>query len=297
MWSAPIRAANPGSAASGTRPPAGRVAADEPDRDAGRGRVGDVGEAAVPVAVLEQDRASGFDLELGHRLGLGADVVGWPGRVQPPDLADGRLEVRIGHLGRVRCHLRDEREGDRRRIEQDERCGPDAGDRKRRRGHPAPAVTDDLELRQIEGRRADPGGDVGGVVAEPVVAGPVAGLPVARQVEGDDVPSGRRQRRPDPPPDPRRGRDAVDEDERTIRGIVPRPATRTGCRPPRSPCASRRSTAPGSAARTAATAGGRSDMPGRYQPPFRAARMDATRRPVRRRRTRRHRWPSSSSSS
>ena len=98
-----------------------------------------------------------------------------------------------------------------------------------------------------------------------MVPGPVAGLPVPRQVGRDDVAPGRRQRRPDPPPDPA---DAV------------MPWTRTSGRSAASPQASDEngmpaasvtdrvpgSTASGGAARTAATAAGRSDMPGRYQP-------------------------------
>ena len=42
----------------------GRVAPDDPDRDPGRGRIGEVGQPAVPVAVVEQDRPGGLDVEL-----------------------------------------------------------------------------------------------------------------------------------------------------------------------------------------------------------------------------------------
>ena len=198
-----------------------RIAADEPGRDPVRGGIGEVGEAAVPVAVLEEDRPRRLDLELGQRLGLGADVLCGPGRVEPPDLADGRVEVRIGHLGRVRGHLRDVGEAG----SPADRAGPAwrAGSRRPAapRGHPAPAVTDDLEVRDVEPRRSDPGGDIGRVVAEPVVPGPVAGPPVARQIRGDDMPAGRRERRPDPPPDPCRRGDAVDEDEGTAGRVAP----------------------------------------------------------------------------
>ena len=40
-----------------------RLAADEPRVDAGRGGIAQIGEAAVPVAVVEQDGASGLEVE------------------------------------------------------------------------------------------------------------------------------------------------------------------------------------------------------------------------------------------
>ena len=64
-----------GSAASGTsrRRPGRRGRAR--CRDPGGGRVGEVGQAAVPVAVVEQDGPGGVDVELDQRLRLGLDVA------------------------------------------------------------------------------------------------------------------------------------------------------------------------------------------------------------------------------
>ena len=58
-----------------------RIAADQPGRDAIGGRIGQVGQPAIPVTVVEQDRAGGVDIDLGQRLGLGEDVLGGPVRV------------------------------------------------------------------------------------------------------------------------------------------------------------------------------------------------------------------------
>ena len=106
--------------------------------------------------------------------------------------------------------------GDRRRIEQDEGRRPDPALRQRGRGHPAPAVTDDLDLGHIQAGRTDPRRHVGGVVAEPVMALPVPGQAMAGLVDRDDPPAGGGQRGPDSPPDPGRGRDAMDQHERAV---------------------------------------------------------------------------------
>ncbi len=94
-WSAPMRAANAGRAASGTRPPAVGSPRMSQVGTPVRCRIGEVGKAAVPVAVVEEDGAGGLDLELDQRFGLGPDVLVGPGRVEPSDLADRRLEVRV----------------------------------------------------------------------------------------------------------------------------------------------------------------------------------------------------------
>ena len=69
-----------------------RVAADHPDRDAGSGRIGQVGQAAVPIAVVEQHGPGGGLVELGHGLGLGPDVPLDPGRVRGTDRGHGLVE-------------------------------------------------------------------------------------------------------------------------------------------------------------------------------------------------------------
>ena len=63
--------------------------------------------------------------------------------------------------------------------------------------------------------------DVGGVVAEPVVTLPVAGLPVTRLVDGDDAATARGERRADPPPHRGRRRHAVDQQQRPRRRVAP----------------------------------------------------------------------------
>ena len=199
----------------------GRVAPDDPGRDPGGGRIGQVGQARVPVAVLEDDRPRRGHVQLDQGLGLGPDVRRRPGRVPCRQVGDRRGEVRAGHLGRVVRHPGDDRQRDGRRIEQDERRRPDPGAGQGRGGHRAPAVADDLELRDVEPHRPDPRGDVGGVVAEAVVTRPVPGQAVPGQVGCDDAPAGRGEGRPDPPPD-RGGRGhAVEQHEGTAAGLAP----------------------------------------------------------------------------
>ena len=74
----------------------GRVAADQPGRDAIGGRIGKVGQPAVPVAVVEQDRAGSVDIDLGQRLRLGEDVLGGPVRVLCGEPVAVGLEVGCG---------------------------------------------------------------------------------------------------------------------------------------------------------------------------------------------------------
>ena len=119
-----------------------------------------IGESAVPVAVVEQDGSGRLDVELDQGLGLGLHVAratrpGWPAVSRA--IASAMLAVRL--LGRIAGHRRDALVRDRRRVEEDERGRSDAGARQRRRGHRAPAVTDDLEIRAGQAGRADPGGD------------------------------------------------------------------------------------------------------------------------------------------
>ena len=116
-----------------------RVAADEPGRDPCGGRVREVGQAAVPVAVVEEDGARRGDIELDERLRLGADVLGRPGRVRRGERAHRRLDVRVGLFLRVAGHLRDDGPRDRRRIEQDEGRRPDPA-----RGRPAAIIAPQL---------------------------------------------------------------------------------------------------------------------------------------------------------
>ena len=128
-------------------------------------------------------------------------------------------------------HQRDERVGDRRRIEEDERRRPDPVDRQRRRGHPAPAVADDLDLGHVQAGRPDPGGEVGGVVAEAVVALPVPG----QAVPGLSTATTRRPVAASAGPTRHQIRAeaviAVDQHERSVGRDRPRRATRTGSRP------------------------------------------------------------------
>ncbi len=221
MWSAPILCREPRDRHIGHEAAGRRVAADDPGRDAVSCRVRQIGQPAVPVAVVEEDRARRHLVELGERLGLGLDVLHGPIGVGCGQCRCCRCEVRVELVGRVARHQRDDRERDRRRVEKDERRRADPGHRQRGRGHPAPAVPDDLQLGHVQPGCADPGRDVGGGLAEPVAAGPVPGQPVPRQVHRHDPPAGRGQGGPDAPPDPGRGGHAVDQDERPVRRNSP----------------------------------------------------------------------------
>jgi hypothetical protein len=63
-------------------------------------------------------------------------------------------------------------------------------------------VPHDLEIRGCQIGLADPGGNVGGIVAEPMMAAPVAGQPVAREIDGHHVPARCRECGANTPPDP-----------------------------------------------------------------------------------------------
>ena len=140
-----------------------------------------------------------------------------------------------------------------RRIEQDERRRSEPGGGQRGGRHRAPAVPDDLEVGARAGGTEERR-DVGGVVAESVVALPVAGPAVPGLVDRDDASPGRGERRPDPPPVRRGRRHAVDEQERPGRGS-PQASADHGIPP-----ASTASRSPGSARegeRARSTAAGR----------------------------------------
>ncbi len=76
----------------------GRVAADEPDVDISGGRVGEIGQAAVPVPVVRQDGPGSCLVQLGDRLGLGRDVALGPVRILGRDGVARLAEVIEGAL-------------------------------------------------------------------------------------------------------------------------------------------------------------------------------------------------------
>ena len=221
MWSAPILAANPGSTASGTYPPAAgsprisqmsRPSAAGSDRSARPPSQSPLSSRTARAA-LASSRTSASALASTSPAGQVGFAAARP--------ATARLEIRIGPLRRIARHHRDHGVRDGRRVEQHERRRPDPGQRERGGGHPAPAVPDDLEAGNVEAGGPDPGRHVRGVVAEAVMTEPVTGQAVAGQVRrGHPVPGGG-QRRPDAPPDPGRCRDAVDEQERPSRRVAP----------------------------------------------------------------------------
>ena len=125
---------------------------------------------------------------------------------------------------------------------------PAAGQGRRR--HRAPAVPDDLQVVALETGGSDEGGDICGVLAEPVMTLPVSGHAMPACVDGDHPATGRGERRPDPPP---RGRGRVTPwiNSSGRAPDRPRPAPTTVCRPPR------RRRSPSVGARSAAGHGGR----------------------------------------
>ena len=206
-----------------------RIAADKPDRDAGGGRVCEVAQPAVPVAVVEEHGTGRSLVQLGQRPGLGADIAVVPFRVRGTDRSDRRVDVRVAVLVRCRHLCRHECVGHDRRVKEDQgrRSEPRGGKGGSR--HRAPRVADDLQRVPIHAGRTDKGRDVGRVVAEPVVALPMPGLSVARLVDGHDPPVRGGERWPDPPPDGRGRGHAVDQQQR------PRPRIAPGQRRPRDP--------------------------------------------------------------
>ncbi len=147
MWPSPIRAAKRGQPGVGQVAAGRRVAADDPDRHAVRGRIGQVGQAAVPVAVVEDDRSDGGLVHLGQRLGLGDDVLVGPAadsrRASPRSPRRGRRSARsTGSLafGEMRAS------GNAGGSSRTSRSRPEAGDRERGGRHRAPAVADHLEV-------------------------------------------------------------------------------------------------------------------------------------------------------
>jgi membrane-associated phospholipid phosphatase len=198
-----------------------RVTAHQPDIDAARRGIAQVRQPAVPVAVVEEDGSSRLEIELHHGFRLRPDVAVAPGRFRRLDGTDRVLERGDRLLTGVGCFEGDPLEGQHRRVEQDEPRWSEPGDREGRGRDSAPAVPDDLELSLVESRRADERRDVGGVVAEAVVALPVPRTPMSGLVDGDDASAGRGQRRPDPPPHGSRCGHAVEQQDRPrIRGAV-----------------------------------------------------------------------------
>ena len=68
------------------------IGPDQPGRNAQLDRGGDVGQAAVPVAVVEQDSPGGLDVELDERLRLRFDVAIRPRRVGRGEAFDPRTD-------------------------------------------------------------------------------------------------------------------------------------------------------------------------------------------------------------
>src|SRR4029079_10048441 len=81
---------------------AGRgVTADEPGVEAVRGRIKDVGEPTIPVAVVEDDAPGGVLIHLEEGASLGLDIARGPGRVGGGEGGGGRLDVGVAVVGRV----------------------------------------------------------------------------------------------------------------------------------------------------------------------------------------------------
>ena len=216
-----------------------RVATDQPDRDVGRGRVGEGGQPAVPVAVLGEDRADRRLVELGQRLRLGEDVAVGPRRVGGADGGDRLVEVVVGRstgsLDRIAMITpagwpagrggRGARAGARRPAAPPRSSRPSCGRRPGGRSRSRPAArTKAARSAALSRNRWCPCQWPG-----PAVPG---------MVDGDDPPAGGGQGRPDPPPDAARRGDAVDQQQRRRRRIAPGECRRTGCRPPRRRCRS-----------------------------------------------------------
>ena len=152
--------------------------------DAGRGRVRQVGEAAVPVAVVEQDGAGRVGVELGQRLGLGVDVAGGPRRVRR---ADGRAiassRSSYGPLGRIVAIIDDQRPAGwpADRAARASRAGARPPAARPRSSRPSCARRPGGRARSRPAARIERR-DVGRVVAEAVMADPVPGPAVTGQV-------------------------------------------------------------------------------------------------------------------
>jgi hypothetical protein len=87
--------------------------------------------------------------------------------------------------------------------QQDEAGRREAGARQGGGGHAAPAVADDAKVGPGQGGDLGERCEVGGVLGEAMVAGPVAGAAVPCLVDGDDAgPEACRESRSESPPDP-----------------------------------------------------------------------------------------------
>ena len=206
-WSAPRRASNAGTADIGHVAPGGLFALDDPDvRGSRASRPGRARPARPPSQSPFSSRiARAADLiELGQRLCLGADVARSPERLGGRHGGDRLVEVVVRALGRVVHQARHQRERQDRRVQQDDR-GSDqsrrpAGGRppSRRSCGRSPAARPGPRPRRGPSRRRRPPcpANRGRPVQWP-------GPPVAGQVGCEHAATGRRQRRPHPPPDRR----------------------------------------------------------------------------------------------
>ena len=149
MRSAPTRAANLGRAASGRSPPAASLPritqTGMPDA------AGSVRSARPPSQSLLSRRTArtASNWRLDERLRLGLDVPADPVRVRRGDPCRRGRQIRVGDLGWVRGHPRNDRERDRRRIQQDESRRPDPRDAECCGRHGTPAMSDDLHVRRV----------------------------------------------------------------------------------------------------------------------------------------------------
>ena len=118
----------------GHHPARGELAANQPGRDVPGGRIRQARQAAVPVAVPEQDGEDGIDIELRQAERLGPDVAVGPARVDRADRGLGIADLGIRSLEGIAGHLlhRGDRHG--RRIEEEQPCrvaGPPPAGRRR----------------------------------------------------------------------------------------------------------------------------------------------------------------------
>ena len=129
--------ARAGTTRLGNEAPGGGLAPDDTRRDAGGRGIGELGQARVPVAVLQEDGPGGVDVEAGSapRPWRGRRPRSSPGSA--PNGGDRVAEVVERRSAGSSRHERRSRRGMAGRIEQDQRRRPDAGPRQRR-GRPSP---------------------------------------------------------------------------------------------------------------------------------------------------------------
>ena len=222
-WSAPNRSAKTAAASSGGRPPA-----------AGSPRTIRtwIPAAAGPARSARPESQSPFSKEQtgrGRQVDLEQRVTRpWPGRPRPTRPGSARpgsrppRSVTARHPAGSSAIRGRSGQRDGRRVEQDERRRPDPDRGQARGGHRAPAVADDLEIRDVAARRR------GAHAARSAAVSRNSDRPVqcpVRPCPGRSTATtrraGRRQGRPDPPPDLRGGGHAVDQDQRPVAGLAP----------------------------------------------------------------------------